>query len=88
MAEEVKIDKQQFHKRLSEFISAWKADKRGEGVFGGANSIVIAMGQSDTSEAFQKRNAMHVCRRASAFERSFSLMIYSFGFLATNFRPL
>ena len=65
MAEEVKIDKQQFQKRLSEFVSAWKADKRGEGVFGGANSIVVAMGQSDPSEAFQKRNAMHVSVRAT-----------------------
>ena len=61
MAEEVKIDKQLFQDRLSQFISAWKADKRsGDALFGGAGSIVILMGKNEETVTFQKNNAMHV----------------------------
>ncbi|MCJ1257673.1 FACT complex subunit spt16 [Lignoscripta atroalba] len=60
MAEEVKIDKQLFQDRLSQFISAWKADKRsGDALFGGAGSIVILMGKNEETVTFQKNNAMH-----------------------------
>lgn len=62
MAEEVKIDKQVFHDRLSHFISAWKADKRAnDALFGGVGSIVILMGKNDATITFQKNNAIHVC---------------------------
>ena len=61
MAEEVKIEKQIFHDRLSHFISAWKADKRAnDALFGGAGSIVILMGKNEETITFQKNNAMHV----------------------------
>ncbi|MCJ1467781.1 FACT complex subunit spt16 [Pseudocyphellaria aurata] len=60
MAEEVKIDKQVFHDRLSHFISAWKADKRAnDALFGGVGSIVILMGKNDGTITFQKNNAIH-----------------------------
>lgn len=61
MAEEVKIDKQVFHDRLSHFISAWKADKRAnDPLFGGVGSIIILMGKNDATITFQKNNAIHV----------------------------
>ena len=57
----IRIDKQVFHDRLSHFISAWKADKRsGDALFGGAGSIVVMMGRTEESSAFQKNNSMHV----------------------------
>ncbi|KAK4984929.1 FACT complex subunit spt16 [Elasticomyces elasticus] len=59
MADEVSIDEQAFHNRLSSFISQWKTDKRsGDAVFGGAGSIVIVMGKSDEAGSFQKNSAM------------------------------
>ncbi|KAK4995032.1 FACT complex subunit spt16 [Elasticomyces elasticus] len=59
MADEVSIDRQTFHNRLSSFISQWKTDKRsGDAVFGGAGSIVIVMGKPDEAGSFQKNSAM------------------------------
>jgi len=61
MADEVTIDKQVFHDRLSSFLSQWKTDKRsGDSVFGGIGSIVIAKGKPlngeyDKTAAFQVR---------------------------------
>ncbi|KAH8691097.1 transcription elongation complex subunit [Talaromyces proteolyticus] len=60
MAEDIAIDKTVFFDHLSTFYNAWKADKRsGAGVFGGVGSIVILMGKTDESNAFQKANAIH-----------------------------
>ncbi|KAM3086959.1 FACT complex subunit spt16 [Clarireedia jacksonii] len=57
---EIKIDKSLFQERLSHFISAWKADKRGgDAVFNGANSILILMGKTEDAASFQKNNAIH-----------------------------
>lgn len=59
MADEVSIDKNTFHTRLSSLIGQWKADKRsGNNVFGDVGSIVVAMGKSDEAQGFQKANAM------------------------------
>ena len=56
----MKIDKQVFQDRLSQFISTWKADKRsGDASFGGVGSIVILMGKNEESSSFFKNNAMH-----------------------------
>ena len=64
MAEEVQIDKSQFHERLNHFISAWKADKRSsDGVFGSVGSIAIVLGKLENAE-YQKSNALHVRRYA------------------------
>jgi nucleosome binding factor SPN SPT16 subunit len=58
---EIKIDKHLFQERLSHFIAAWKADKRGgDAIFGGASSIVVLMGKTEESAQFQKNNAIHV----------------------------
>ncbi|KAF2724711.1 FACT complex protein [Polychaeton citri CBS 116435] len=59
MADEVSIDKNNFHNRLSSLISQWKADKRsGNHVFGDVGSIAIVMGKSDEALGFQKANAI------------------------------
>ncbi|KAF2104682.1 SPT16-domain-containing protein [Rhizodiscina lignyota] len=48
MAEEIAIDKQLFHDRLSSFQSQWKADKRaGDALFNGAGSIVVCVGKAN-----------------------------------------
>ncbi|KAK2739035.1 FACT complex subunit spt16 [Myotisia sp. PD_48] len=60
MGDSINIDKVNFANRLSSFYSAWKADKRaGSQVFGGVGSIVILMGRTEETAAFQKSNAMH-----------------------------
>ncbi|KZF20719.1 transcription elongation complex subunit [Xylona heveae TC161] len=60
MADEIKIDKDTFHDRLSHLVSAWKADKRsGDALFGGVGSIVVIVGKTEESSSFQKNNAMH-----------------------------
>jgi len=57
---DIKIDKNLFQERLSHFISAWKADKRGgDALFGGASSILVLMGKTEESAQFQKNNAIH-----------------------------
>ncbi|GAB7359749.1 hypothetical protein MBLNU230_g6921t1 [Neophaeotheca triangularis] len=59
MADEVSIDKANFHTRLSSLIGQWKADKRsGNNAFSDVGSIVITMGKSDESQGFQKANAI------------------------------
>lgn len=61
MADEIKIDKQLFHDRLSHFISAWKADKRaGDALFGGVGAIVVLLGKTEETSMFSKSNAVHV----------------------------
>lgn len=61
MADEVSIDKQTFHNRLSGLISLWKADKKNnDATFGGVGSIVVVMGKSDEGQAFNKSSAMQV----------------------------
>lgn len=58
MADEVSIDKAQFHTRLSSLIGQWKADKRsGNNVFGDVGSIALVMGKSDEAAGFHKANA-------------------------------
>jgi hypothetical protein len=58
---EIKIDKKTFQERLSQFYSAWKADKRsGDAIFGGASSILVLMGKAEEVASFQKNNALHV----------------------------
>ncbi|KAL8869048.1 MAG: hypothetical protein Q9174_004562 [Haloplaca sp. 1 TL-2023] len=60
MADEVKIDGQAFHDRLSTLVSAWKADKRNnDALFGGVGSIVVLMGKNENTAQYQKSNAIH-----------------------------
>ncbi|KAK4540616.1 FACT complex subunit spt16 [Oleoguttula mirabilis] len=59
MADEVSIDKNVFHTRLSALHTQWKADKRsGNHVFGDVGSIAVVMGKSDETQGFHKANAM------------------------------
>ena len=62
MADTVKIDKEQFHDRLSSFLAQWKNDQlKGGTIFGGANSIGILMGKNeDNNGMFQKNSAFQV----------------------------
>jgi len=66
MADEVSIDKNQFHERLSAFIAQWKTDKRsGDQLFNGAGSVTIVMGKSEEAQGYNKASAMQV----SAYNR-------------------
>ncbi|GAB7356004.1 hypothetical protein MBLNU459_g6628t2 [Dothideomycetes sp. NU459] len=59
MADEVSIDKQLFHNRLSAFITQWKADKRsGNHLFGDADSITVVMGKSEETQNFNKTSSI------------------------------
>lgn len=59
--DEVKIDKDVFHDRLSAFIAAWKNDRRaGDALFNGAASMAIVMGKAEEAAGYQKNNAFHV----------------------------
>lgn len=59
--EAVKIDRQEFNERVDKLLTAWRADKRsGDGLFGGASSLVIVAGKADEIVSFQKSNAIHV----------------------------
>ena len=61
MADElqVKIDRVQFHERVGQLVTAWKADKRsGEALWGGVNALSIILGKAD-DPGYQKANALH-----------------------------
>lgn len=59
---DIKIDSKAFQERISQFVNAWKADKRsGDALFGGASSIVLLLGKVAQDPEFHKNNAMHVC---------------------------
>lgn len=61
MADEVKIDSQTFHTRLSSLTQAWKTDRRsGDALFAGVGSIVVLMGKNEEAASYHKSNAMHV----------------------------
>ena len=62
MGDEVQLDKEAFHNRLSGFLAQWRNDKRaGDSLFGGVGSIVIVMGKSDMDKVmYQKNNAFQV----------------------------
>lgn len=95
MAEEVKIDKQVFQDRLSQFLSAWKTDKRSnDALFGGVGSIVIRLGKNEQTITLQKNNALHVSSDLQAFFYFFAEKVsstdkltHSSGFLVMSFRP-
>ncbi|KAI4145361.1 MAG: hypothetical protein L6R39_003823 [Caloplaca ligustica] len=60
MADEVKIDSQTFHGRLSTLTQAWKTDRRsGDALFGGVGSFIVLLGKNEESANYQKSNAMH-----------------------------
>jgi nucleosome binding factor SPN SPT16 subunit len=58
---EVTIAAEPFFDRLSNFYATWKADKRSsDGVFGGADSIVVITGKAEQdASVYQKNNTLH-----------------------------
>jgi nucleosome binding factor SPN SPT16 subunit len=64
MAESIVINADAFFDRLTHFYNSWKSDKRaGDGVFGGADSIVVLAGKAEQESSYQKHNALHVSRQ-------------------------
>jgi nucleosome binding factor SPN SPT16 subunit len=60
---EIEIKADTFFDRLSGLYAAWKQDKRSaDGVFGGADSIVVITGKAESESSYQKNNALHVSR--------------------------
>lgn len=53
----IAIDKQVFHKRLSSFITQWKAKRSGDSYFSGAGSIVILVGKASDPGIYTKSAA-------------------------------
>ncbi|KAF2417233.1 SPT16-domain-containing protein [Tothia fuscella] len=58
MSDEIVIDKNSFHTRLSAFVTQWKSDKRSDALFSGIGSIFICVGKASDgaypkSAAFQ-----------------------------------
>ena len=60
MADEIVIEKDLFHTRLSNFLTQWKNDKRqSDGLFQGADSLVILVGKASDG-AYVKSTAFQV----------------------------
>jgi hypothetical protein len=60
MSDEIVIDKQIFHNRLSEFMTKWKNDKRANNVlFNDIGSIAICVGKASDG-AYPKSAAFQV----------------------------
>lgn len=61
MADEIVIDKQNFHDRLNSFVTKWKADKRsGDATFGGIGSIAVVVGKASEPGVYQKPAAFQL----------------------------
>jgi len=67
MADEIIIDKQNFHDRLNSFVTKWKADKRsGDATFGGIGSIAVVVGKASEPGVYQKPAAFQVSFKIGA----------------------
>lgn len=80
-----------FHERLATLYNTWKNDKRSpDGLFGGADSLVIVTGKADQDTIYHKNNAVHVSSfwsttvQDSARMMKLVLTAHSSGFLVTN----
>jgi hypothetical protein len=61
MADDIVIDKQLFHERLSSLVTKWKADKRsGDAIFHGASSIAAMVGKPSDPGTYLKPAAFQV----------------------------
>ncbi|KAG9252018.1 FACT complex subunit-domain-containing protein [Emericellopsis atlantica] len=57
---DITLDSKLFQERISHFTTAWKNDLRSkDGVFGGAQSIVVMMGKVEEAQSLNKNNAVH-----------------------------
>jgi hypothetical protein len=65
MADDIVIDKQLFHERLSGLVSKWKADKRsGDHIFQGAGSMAAVVGKPSEPGSYLKPAAFQVSATA------------------------
>ncbi|KAJ9660356.1 FACT complex subunit spt16 [Coniosporium apollinis] len=60
MGDEITIDKQAFHDRLSSFISQWTDKRSGDTVFGGVGSIVVLVGKATDQGTYNKSAAFQL----------------------------
>jgi hypothetical protein len=96
MAESIVINADAFFDRLTHLYNSWKSDKRAsDGVFGGADSIVVLAGKAEQESSYQKHNALHVSRKEAGIPlRTFCCNtlsgnadgLLSFGCWGTNFQ--
>lgn len=58
---EITIAAEPFFDRLSSFYASWKADKRSsDGIFNGADSIVVITGKAEQdASVYEKNNTLH-----------------------------
>jgi nucleosome binding factor SPN SPT16 subunit len=57
---EITIAAEPFFDRLNSFYTAWKADKRSNEVFNGADSIIVITGKAEQdASVYQKNNTLH-----------------------------
>jgi nucleosome binding factor SPN SPT16 subunit len=88
---DITLDSKLFQERISHFTTAWKNDLRSkDGVFGGAQSIVVMMGKVEEAQSLNKNNAVHVSLprqpQTEMPDRKSINKDCSFGCLATNSR--
>lgn len=75
---EIKIDSKIFQERISHFATAWKNDLRSkDGLFNGAQSLVVMMGKVEEVPEFHKNNAIHVCMRLQNRPKKFECDQYA-----------
>lgn len=78
MADEVKIDRDQFHSRLGQLLAAWRTDRRASGdaaVFGGVTSMVVLMGRNEEGAGQLKNSALHVGISSTSRSEEFWLFL-------------
>ena len=63
---DIVINATAFFDRLASLYASWKSDKRAsDGVFSGADSMVVVTGKASEQESvYQKNNALHVCGKS------------------------
>ena len=69
---DIVINATAFFDRLSSLYASWKSDKRAsDGVFSGADSMVVVTGKASEQESvYQKNNALHVRGESSEYPPS------------------
>ena len=87
MSDEIVIEKNLLHNRLSNFLTQWKTDKRqNDALFQGAGSIVILVGKASDG-AYVKSTAFQVrflaLEQVLAFVDEFQLWLLGYEFPST-----
>jgi hypothetical protein len=89
MADDIVIDKQLFHERLTSFVTKWKADKRsGDQIFNGAGAIATVVGKASDPSSYTKPAAFQVSLISHYKEMARKANMTSSGCSATSFPRL